>query len=163
MTRNLALFPVLAALLWPGAAAAQRDWTAQELETLRTQFDSLDRDRSGDVTALEWTEPTRKLFKRLDKNKNGFVEEGEFMAWRAPSADVYMTAPAFGARRQVFYQTDFDLDRRLHLEEFLFQAMLAFRNRDTDRDGRVTFEEFSRLPLGRQKARPRGDQGTAAQ
>lgn len=125
------------------AAGGKAPPTAPRDQKPEALIAELDTDGSGALSAAEWTEPTRVSFRKLDKNKDKFVAEGEFMGWRAPGADKYMTASAFARRRKLFSQADFDLDRRLSEEEFLFQAFLGFKNLDRNRDNQLSLDELS--------------------
>ncbi|MEM6491359.1 MAG: hypothetical protein AAF684_05565 [Pseudomonadota bacterium] len=131
-----------------GAAAAQ-DWTPEELEELRARFILLDLDGDEQVRFEDMAQERLRQFDAFDENGDGAVAIGEFMGFRAPGADRYLTRRQFELRRYTFYKTDFDLDRSLSDEEFLFDARKNFNNLDADRDGIVTFTEFSRLPIPR--------------
>lgn len=137
------------------SSAAAQEWTEGELSDLRAKFILLDIDGDEQVTFLDMAQERLRQFNRIDDNNDKFVSIGEWMGYRAPGAEKYLTRREYELRRWSFYKTDFDLDRRLSNEEFVFETRKSFNNLDVNRDGIVTFEEFARLPLPRDRGRNR--------
>jgi len=131
------------------ANAAAQNWTPDELEELRTRYALLDLDNDDQVTFDDMTEETLRQFNQIDVNNDDLIAIGEFLGYRGPGADRYLTRRQIELRRYTFYKKDFDLDRRLSREEYVFEARKNFNNLDADRDNVVTFAEFSRLPKAR--------------
>ena len=95
-------------------------------------------------------EPNEPLFKRDDKNANGFIEFEEFGGNQQ------------GGANNLFAQLDTDGDRRLSREEFTVEWHTApielFDNDDADGDGFVSFDEFGG-PKGLEQPRQGQGQG----
>ena len=139
---------LLIGLLAATASAAQ-DWTEQELEALRAKFILLDINGDDIITIQDMADERIRQFENIDFNGDGRILIGEFIGFRAPGADKYLTRRELELRKYTFYKWDFNLDRSLDKEEFLFQTQLSFNNLDADRSGEVDFAEFSRLPATR--------------
>lgn len=92
---------------------------------------------------------TLRQFNRIDENNDDLIAIGEFLGYRGPGAERYLTRRQLELRKYTFYKKDFDLDRRLSREEYVFEARKNFNNLDADRDAVVSFAEFSRLPTAR--------------
>lgn len=140
---------LLIALAAAAAPAAAQEWSEAELSDLRAKFVLLDIDGDERVTFEDMAQERLKQFRAYDQNGDGFVAIGEWMGFRGPGAERYLTRREYEIRRWTFYKTDFDLDRRLSDEEFVFDARKAFNSLDANRDDIVTFEEYARLPLPR--------------
>lgn len=151
--RGLRLLSVVLVLAASGAQA--QEWNAAELSDLRANFILLDIDGDEQVRFEDMAAEQLRKFRARDENNDGFVAIGEWMGYRAPGAARYLTRRQFELRRWSFYKSDFDLDRQLSDEEFLFEARKHFNSLDANRDGVVLFEEFARLPHAREAGQRR--------
>jgi len=121
----------------------------EERDELRARFILLDLDGDERVTFDDMAAEKLRQFDLYDANNDNAIAIGEFLGYRGPGADRYLTRRQLELRRYTFYKTDCDLDRRLSDEEFVFEARKNFNNLDANRDGVVTFAEFSVLPKAR--------------
>lgn len=116
-------------------------------ERLEQNFQRLDLNVDGVLTADEFAQVRADNFGLIDGNGDGFIAEGEMMGYRGEGRGKYLSRRQFELRRKAFYKMDKNLDRFLSLDEYLFKAKLSFNSLDANRDGQVTFEEFSRPPV----------------
>lgn len=146
---------ILMALPEESGAKDPENWSDAELAKLKENFQSVDTDKNGIISIQELAAIQEGKFKSMDKNGDGFLTIGEFVGFRGPTAGRYLTATEYKRRQWSFYRLDFDLDRKVNIEEFLYSVNQQFFNLDRDNNGKVTFEEFTRLPLTR-RSEPRG-------
>ena len=146
--RNFLLIAMLV-LLGHKLAEAERPWTPQEKAQLELKFRQLDKNQDLELSREEMILTQKENFLIIDADGDGFITLSEFMGYRKPGAGRYLDRRRFELRRWSFYRLDFNLDRRLSEEEYSFHALGAFRSMDSDGNSKISFQEFSRLPMKR--------------
>jgi Ca2+-binding EF-hand superfamily protein len=92
----------------------------------QTAFDRIDTNRDGFIDLAEMKASRAALFDRLDTNKDGQLTAEEMRAGR----------PARGQRAA-------NAQRTISREAFIARAEQSLTRRDTDKDGKLSFAEFS--------------------
>jgi len=149
---KISLFCVLLAFPLKSEGKEAENWTEAELAKLKENFARLDKDKNQWISIQEMAKLEEEKFNAIDANKDGLLTISEFMGYRAPGANRYLTSANYSLRKSSFYRMDFDLDKKLSLEEFYFSVNKKFFSVDRNNDGKITFEEFSRLPLTRRSS-----------
>ncbi len=94
-------------------------------------FGGIDADGNKKIDRKEYRDAAGKLFDRLDKNHDGYLDWDEFKA--------------MGIRdgKKLFKAWDTNKDGRLSREEFIKGSMTQFKNLDKNRDGFIDKNELS--------------------
>ncbi|KAJ0807440.1 putative EF-hand domain-containing protein [Helianthus anomalus] len=140
----------------------------EQLTELREIFRSFDRNNDGSLTQLELGSLLRSLgltpspdqldalIQKADTNSNGFVEFSEFVALVAPELLPAKSPYTDDQLKQLFKMFDRDGNGFITAAELahsmakLGHALTAeeltgmIKEADTDGDGRINFQEFSR-------------------
>lgn len=105
-------------------------------------FARLDRDRSGAVTAREFTFIRGLDFQRLDRNNDGYLGRGEFIEKRSPRNSASARARRLRSLRvRRFAGIDGDGDGRIARREYMAFGRRLFARLDRNGDGRLTLSE----------------------
>ena len=108
---------------------------AAHAQTL-ADFERIDTNKDGAVSAEEFDAARRRDFDLLDANKDGFLSRQEFIQQRG--ADPKLTQ----LRERRFNDLDANRDGRIGRDEYLAYGRNLFILLDRDRDGRITRAEF---------------------
>lgn len=148
---------LLAAAVLPAGPAAAQDAQFENARNIRLRqtFDSIDRDRNRQITYEEVKSDRRRQFQIFDANGDEAIIEGEWMGYQSRFHAKNLTRLQFERLRRKFYRMDRDHDKRVTLPEFNVPGLQNFSILDENRDGMVTWEEYSRPrnPLERAKTR----------
>lgn len=120
LVAGLMALPALAQAAPPPADTGARQGRAQ------AAFDRLDANKDGFVDLAEMRASRAALFDRLDTNKDGQLTTEEMRAGR----------PSRGQRAA-------NAQRTISRDEFVARAEKSLARRDTDKDGKLSFAEFS--------------------
>jgi Ca2+-binding EF-hand superfamily protein len=89
-------------------------------------------------------------FDRIDTNKDGFIDRTEMRASRAAlfdrldtNKDGQLTAEEMRAGRPSRGQRAANTQRTISRDDFIARADQSLARRDTDKDGKLSFAEFS--------------------
>jgi EF hand len=93
-----------------------------------------DADHDGVLTCTEWKEYAERLFRRADKNSDGFLSREEFVT-------VRQLEPVFANADLAYF--DDNQDGRVSLREFVDKPNPVFARYDRNRDCQVTPEEIN--------------------
>ncbi len=128
MIRIAAATLVAGLVVLPGAFAQAAPNPANTGGQSRAQaaFDRLDTNKDGFIDLAEMKASRAALFERLDTNKDGQLTGDEMRAGR----------PARGQRAA-------NAQRTIGRDEFIARAEQSLTRRDTDKDGKLSFTEFS--------------------
>ena len=96
-----------------------------------------DADRDGVLTCAEWKEYAERLFRRADKNNDGFLSREEFVT-------VRQLEPIFAGADLAYF--DDNQDGRVSLREFVDKPNPVFARYDRNRDCEITPEEIKGIP-----------------
>jgi Ca2+-binding EF-hand superfamily protein len=132
MRTTLRLAAALAATLIAGSAAAQSI----------ADFERIDGDKDGAVSAAEFEAARRRDFDALDANKDGRLSREEFVRPRGAGPDLVRL------RERRFGEIDTDKSQGISWAEYLAHGKHQFSVLDRDRDGRVTRAEFEAALAG---------------
>jgi Ca2+-binding EF-hand superfamily protein len=132
MRNTLRLAVFLAAMLAAGPAAAQS----------LADFERIDADKDGAVSAAEFEAARRRDFDNLDANKDGRLSREEFVRPRGAGPDLVRL------RERRFAEIDTDKSQSISWGEYLAHGQHQFGVLDRDRDGRVTRAEFEAAIAG---------------
>lgn len=99
-------------------------------------FERIDANKDGAVSADEFDTARRRDFDLLDANKDGFLSRPEFINQRG--ADPHLQR----LRERRFQELDGNRDGRIGRDEYLAYGRSLFVLLDRDRDGRITRAEF---------------------
>ena len=135
-----------AALLALGAAAAHA--APHEHSAFITDYDL---DKDGKVTVAEFKTARDQRFAAMDANKDGFVDETEYVGEYQGRLTVQLAASTESSERKAeeevrqirqahvrFGVLDKDKDQKMSAEEFAASGARAFAEQDGDGDGVVT-------------------------
>lgn len=118
MLAGLAVAPAIAhAAPNPGA-------TTGKASRAQAAFDRMDTNKDGFVDAAEMRAGRVALFERLDKNKDGQLTSDEMRAGRQG-------------------RTAGNTQRTISRDQFISRSEQSLTRRDTDKDGKLSFAEFS--------------------
>jgi hypothetical protein len=112
---------------------------------LRTmdEMHNIDANGDGKVTKAEWLAYQKKVFEALDKNKDGEVDEKEFMA---PSSTMATFATGGYARglqtKEMMHKIDANGDGKVTLDEYLAYQTKVFDMMDKNHSGSLGPQEF---------------------
>ena len=99
---------------------------------------SADANRDGFVTADEAAKHAGARFDRMDKNKDGVLDETEFMPrGKGPKAEAMAKRHA-----SAFKAMDKDGDGKVSREEFLAHHAERFKAMDQDGDGKIPAQDY---------------------
>lgn len=144
------------ALALPGATAAQDAQFENSRDTrLRQIFDQIDRNRDGTIDREEVLADRQRSFRQIDADGDNAIIEGEYMGYQSRYYAKNLTQLQFDRLRRKYYRIDRDHDGRVTQAEFDVTGNLYYGILDENRDGKVTWEEYSRSrnPLERAKSR----------
>ncbi|MGE0425931.1 MAG: EF-hand domain-containing protein [Reyranellaceae bacterium] len=92
----------------------------------------------------------QKVFDRLDTSKDGFIDLAELKAARVAvfdrldvNKDGQLTPEEMRSGRPSRRQRSGNAQRTISRDEFIARAERSLARRDTDKDGRLSFAEFS--------------------
>jgi Ca2+-binding EF-hand superfamily protein len=105
-------------------------------------FERIDANKDGAVSAAEFEAARRRDFDLLDADKDGRLSREEFIRPRGASAELVRL------RERRFGAIDTDKSQSIAWEEYLAQGRHQFAVLDRDRDGRVTRAEFEAALAG---------------
>lgn len=115
---------------------------ARGLRTVE-EMHKIDADNDGTVSRDEWIAYQEKVFKALDKDKTGFIDEKEFMT---PSADLAAFATGGYARglqtKEMMHKMDKSGDGKVSHDEFIAYQTAVFDMMDTGKTGVLGPREF---------------------
>ena len=142
----LALTAALLALSAASAHAAPHEHSA-----FITDYDI---DKDGKVTAAEFKTVRDQRFAAMDANKDGFVDEAEYVSEYQGRLTAQLAASTEPAERKAeqevrqirqahvrFGVLDTDKDKKMSTEEFAASGVRAFAEQDGDGDGVVSVGE----------------------
>lgn len=140
MRSILLLLSLLCALV--GAASASfaqssRPTAARQSEPFAAGMSRWDLDADGTLTCSEWTRYAELIFRRVDKNGDGFLYAQEFRS--IGQIEPILTGAELG-------YFDDNRDGRLTIREFADKPNPIFARYDRNRDCEVTREELKGLP-----------------
>ena len=161
MTRSAVLTAALfcPVLLWACSSSPDPEIQGERAQrNLQAEFDRLDADGSGDVSAIELTEARNAQFDALDADGSGFLNREELMAMRRsqPRAEREPDAGArppqgqrAGGRRRgrstdPRATMDSNGDGVISRDEFVGRGQRFLAETDFDGDGSVTAEELEK-------------------
>lgn len=138
-----------AALLALGAASAHA--APHEHSAFITDYDI---DKDGKVTAAEFKTIRDQRFAAMDLNKDGFVDEAEYVGEYQTRLTAQLAASSEPAERKAeeevrqirqahvrFGVLDKDKDKKMSADEFAASGLRAFAEQDGDGDGVVSAGE----------------------
>lgn len=102
----------------------------------KAAFIETDKNGDGQIDIEEFHERLVDVFYSVDRNKDGFLSEDEFMLLPYPEG---------------FKEADKDGDGRVSLPEFLAIRFHQFEEADTNHDGQLSLEEVIAAFEGRKK------------
>ncbi len=110
---------------------------------LKQRFEQADKDGDGKISAEEWTGEAG-VFKRADKNSDGFLDKAELIALvrASMSAEDAPKPDEQRGDREKFKKCDKDNDGKISADEFEGDKSL-FDRIDADKDGFLSHEEFA--------------------
>jgi hypothetical protein len=112
---------------------------------LRTmdEMHNIDTNGDGKVTKAEWLAYQKKVFEALDKDKDGEVDEKEFMAPSSTMATFATGGYARGLQTQeMMHKIDTKGDGKVTLDEFLAYQTKVFDMMDKNHSGSLGPQEF---------------------
>ena len=139
----------------PHASCLAQGAKQEGASALRQRFDEYDRDRNGIIIYPELTRARKQAFKKIDGDDNGMLREGEFMAYQAKLRGKRQSRRQFSQIQRGFYRLDRDHDKSLTLDEYLGAADRQLDVLDANRDGKITWQEFSRSTSSNRRSRSR--------
>lgn len=97
-------------------------------------FERADTDKNGTLNEAEATAAAETIFKRRDKNSDGFIETAEFslMDGKGPGRHA----------GRMLQRLDLNKDKKVSPEELLQRASMTFLRFDADGNGEVTKDEI---------------------
>jgi hypothetical protein len=115
---------------------------ASGLRTM-SEMHKIDTDNDGTVSKSEWMAYQEKVFAALDKDKEGSVDEKEFLA---PSKEMASFATGGYARglqtKDMMHKIDKNGDGKVSHDEFIAYQMAVFDMMDTGKTGMLGPKEF---------------------
>jgi Ca2+-binding EF-hand superfamily protein len=111
-------------------------------------FGLLDRNGDGTIARDEMDQARNAAFERLDADRDGALDDGEFAARNPAGAGDPIVPPELESRRvrdPRFVQLDRNGDGRISLDEYLADGHARFARADRNRDGRLSRAEFDGL------------------
>ena len=103
------------------------DFSQEEVSRLEKRFQKLDVDRSGSISIGEFVSVPR-FDSDLDKNKDGFLDEAEIIAWVIPDNNEIATDEV----NHLFAGADEDVDGLLSVKEIIDNHELFVGSEATD-------------------------------
>lgn len=115
---------------------------ARGLRTL-AEMHKIDTDGDGTVSKAEWVAYQEKVWTALDKDKNGTIDEKEFLA---PSHEMASFATGGYARglqtKAMMHKIDADSDGTVSHDEFITYQTKVYEMMDKNHSGSVGPQEF---------------------
>jgi Ca2+-binding EF-hand superfamily protein len=103
----------------------------------------IDTNKDGKISKDEWIAYQDRVFTALDKDKDGFLESGEFMSASDNTIPFATIAYSSGLRtKEMFSKLDVNGDGKISRDEFLNYQMKVFDMMDTGKKQELSVADF---------------------